>query len=141
MKCHHSTLKGTRCKNNCFSGGDTCWLHAQDCSICLEKLSTRDEVATLKCKHQFHAGCILSWHDQGHSRCPLCRAFVLTPSKVTIISKIEVIENKNLMKFVRDQIFNGELPGDRLIVETDGDFFKIKDEYTGIYIKDRVPVS
>lgn len=70
----------------------------------------------------------------------MCRAFVLSPKKVVFISQEEHRTNKNLLEFAKKAVFNGELPGDRLIVEPDGDFFKIKDEYTGIYIKTRVPI-
>ena len=140
MRCHHSTIKGFRCKNKCFPGGTTCWRHTPDCSICLDNLSRCDEIATLKCAHRFHAGCIITWHDGGNNRCPMCRAFVLSPKKVVFISQEEHRTNKNLLEFAKEAVFNGELPGDRLIVEPDGDFFKIKDEYTGIYIKTRVPI-
>ena len=141
MRCHSLTIKGKKCKNNCFFGGTTCHVHAPECSICLSSLSKHDEVATLKCRHQFHAGCILNWCDQDKCRCPMCRAFVLTPSKIILTGAAEYANNVNLLSFVRCLIFSGELPGDKFIVEQDGEHhLKLKDEFTGIYIKDRVAI-
>jgi|TARA_Y100000991_G_scaffold211734_1_gene194732 hypothetical protein len=38
------------------------------CSICLEK----DNLITLKCKHNFHEKCIGKWMENNYN-CPLCR--------------------------------------------------------------------
>jgi len=42
------------------------------CPICLEELS--NEVATTKCNHRFHTGCLLTWRCDPSHRCPCCRA-------------------------------------------------------------------
>ncbi|KAL1566199.1 RING-type E3 ubiquitin transferase [Salvia divinorum] len=44
-----------------------------DCCICLERLR-RGVVATLRCRHEFHGGCIGRWLRRGQNFCPLCKA-------------------------------------------------------------------
>ncbi|KAL1566196.1 RING-type E3 ubiquitin transferase [Salvia divinorum] len=44
-----------------------------DCCICLERLR-RGVVATLRCRHEFHGGCIERWLRRGQNFCPLCKA-------------------------------------------------------------------
>jgi len=36
----------------------------EDCSICLEKFTLEDKVATLQCSHVFHVACMHSWLEQ-----------------------------------------------------------------------------
>ncbi len=43
----------------------------EDCSICLESLST--SVCETSCKHQYHKECIETW-SKSSSTCPLCRS-------------------------------------------------------------------
>ncbi|KAL1555783.1 RING-type E3 ubiquitin transferase [Salvia divinorum] len=43
------------------------------CCICLDDLY-RGSVATLNCRHEFHADCIRRWLVCGENFCPLCKA-------------------------------------------------------------------
>lgn len=42
------------------------------CVICLEQLSSGNEVTRMPCAHVFHADCIVQWLKNSHV-CPLCR--------------------------------------------------------------------
>ncbi|CAH8385242.1 unnamed protein product [Eruca vesicaria subsp. sativa] len=51
------------------------------CSICLVDYEAEDEVTHLpRCNHLFHVHCIEPWLLRGSLTCPLCRAFVFTPT-------------------------------------------------------------
>jgi hypothetical protein len=71
-RCKSSTRDKKRCKRPCLDGIDSCWAHASDCPICLEKVGVGDDTSKLGCGHVYHAGCIYKWLDQD-SRCPMCR--------------------------------------------------------------------
>lgn len=43
-----------------------------ECCICLDKISFRQHLRTLCCKHKFHKKCIDSWLQRDR-RCPTCR--------------------------------------------------------------------
>lgn len=43
------------------------------CSICLNNISTGQDVTRLACEHTFHSHCIQTWFRRGTS-CPVCRA-------------------------------------------------------------------
>lgn len=62
----------------------------ETCAVCLNQLSTKDEVRELRnCCHVFHRECLDRWLDHDHQdhhhgleihkTCPLCRAPLLTP--------------------------------------------------------------
>ncbi|XWS15137.1 hypothetical protein CRYUN_Cryun35bG0068300 [Craigia yunnanensis] len=44
----------------------------KQCTICLDELLDRDEVASTPCGHVYHGGCIIRWLETSHL-CPLCR--------------------------------------------------------------------
>lgn len=71
-RCRSKTKSGKICKLACMGDQDVCFMHAQDCPICLAKLGHMDETSKLKCGHQFHASCIYRWLDQKNT-CPCCR--------------------------------------------------------------------
>ncbi|XP_011077357.1 E3 ubiquitin-protein ligase MBR2 isoform X1 [Sesamum indicum] len=43
------------------------------CVICLEEYKNMDDVGTLKCRHDFHVGCIRKWLSM-KNLCPICKA-------------------------------------------------------------------
>ena len=54
------------------------------CSICLEEITSKDNIKTLKCKHVFHKNCIRKWYTTKDAdrydgdcykvgECPNCR--------------------------------------------------------------------
>lgn len=45
---------------------------SENCSICMEKLSTDICVQLLTCKHIYHLNCIHEWARE-RTDCPLCR--------------------------------------------------------------------
>lgn len=134
MRCLSKTAKGSLCKSGCANALKTCWIHSETCTICLEKLGTKDEVATLKCAHSFHAGCIENWYTSKKYRCPLCRTFVFMPHVVTVWAPIEFIKHTKLNLVVQDMLDSGTLPGDVLLVEHVDEFLTITDEFSGAHV-------
>lgn len=62
-----------KCKNySCDFITKKCHAHSDNCTICLDKLGTSDDTATMLCGHHFHATCIYNWLNNG-TTCPLCR--------------------------------------------------------------------
>ena len=47
----------------------------EDCSICMECMTTTEQVNVLTCRHTFHVACLTPWWRQ-HSTCPLCRSHI-----------------------------------------------------------------
>ena len=43
------------------------------CSVCMMDFKKGDELSVLKCKHEFHKGCIVQWLKNYNYRCPVCR--------------------------------------------------------------------
>ena len=80
MKCPSVTSSGKRCKLKCCSNMKTCYVHATDCSICLEK---NNKSRTLKCGHSFHDSCIDTWLSN-HDTCPCCRVIIKETLKFNI---------------------------------------------------------
>jgi hypothetical protein len=48
-------------------------LHGQSCPICLQDLTSKEEVRTTPCDHAFHTNCLDYWCRQNLS-CPVCRS-------------------------------------------------------------------
>ena len=46
-----------------------------DCPICLDALSTKENTAIEPCGHYFHVDCIIRWFRTDHDECPQCRSF------------------------------------------------------------------
>ncbi|OQR85532.1 hypothetical protein ACHHYP_11722 [Achlya hypogyna] len=44
----------------------------QDCAVCKDMFTLKEEVRRLPCAHDFHPDCILPWLAQ-HNSCPVCR--------------------------------------------------------------------
>jgi len=118
-RCSALTRTGSQCKQGCANHLDTCWVHSDTCSVCLEKLGTKDEVARVSCGHHFHAGCIDKWWHTGKCRCPLCRAKIFEPSEIVLVVPDQFYDHPNLCSFIQGQLNSGKLTGDRLIVEHD----------------------
>lgn len=70
MNCSSITLNGTKCKKKAVESGK-CAMHIpKTCSICLEDVSRGEK--KLRCKHVFHAHCIIKWFETS-IECPTCR--------------------------------------------------------------------
>ena len=80
MRCPFVTSSGKRCKLACCSNMKTCYVHATDCSICLEK---NNKSRTVKCGHSFHDSCIDRWLSD-HDTCPCCRTVLKDTLKFNI---------------------------------------------------------
>ena len=135
-RCSALTSKGSQCKQGRANCLNTCWIHSDSCSVCLEKLGTKDEVAVVKCGHKFHAGCIDKWRQMDKCRCPMCRKMIFTPDEVTIRVPRKFYDNQNLRTFVQYHMYHDTLVGERLLVEynSDDETLVIIDEYTMDYI-------
>lgn len=80
-RCTGLTAKNCRCKRPALFGTTKCWTHAETCPVCLDKVGVGDDTSTLRCGHEFHAGCIYKWLERD-TRCPMCRED--TREKVTL---------------------------------------------------------
>ncbi|PIN10533.1 hypothetical protein CDL12_16876 [Handroanthus impetiginosus] len=49
------------------------------CVICLEEYKNMDDVGSLKCRHDFHVGCIKQWLSM-KNLCPICKASAMDDS-------------------------------------------------------------
>ncbi|KAI1962831.1 hypothetical protein LOZ58_002454 [Ophidiomyces ophidiicola] len=54
-----------------------------ECSICMDSVELKEEVAELPCKHWFHELCISSWLKE-HDTCPHCRRGIMPPQMVPL---------------------------------------------------------
>ena len=48
----------------------------EDCTICMEKIVSGNEIIRLPCVHEFHRKCVLTWLKKFSSECPICRKSV-----------------------------------------------------------------
>ena len=74
--CGKPTKGGTPCKKKCVMGGDSCAMHKDPCSCCLEPIRKVAEVVAGECGHTFHRECLLTWSlTEGKlvKSCPMCR--------------------------------------------------------------------
>lgn len=70
MNCAALTRNGTKCKQKAVENG-MCHAHLSNtCAVCLEETKRTDK--KLKCKHVFHAKCIMKWFET-NIECPQCR--------------------------------------------------------------------
>ena len=83
-RCHGHTINQRRCKRQRTGtvGSQYCRQHRQmyrlerpdDCSVCLEPLSTNDdEIRPTRCGHYFHVRCLHESLQHNQGRCPMCR--------------------------------------------------------------------
>ena len=70
-----------------------------DCPICLETMSNKFNLQTLKCNHTYHKTCINLWLDR-KSICPLCRMSVIDVFKCSGF-KYRFIKYKIKLEFDR----------------------------------------
>ena len=45
----------------------------EECSICLSKMVTTEEIINLDCNHKYHSKCILKYLQEYNYKCPICR--------------------------------------------------------------------
>ena len=70
MNCSSVTASGAKCKKKAVQDGK-CHAHlSHTCAVCLEATKRSDK--HLKCKHVFHARCIMKWFETS-IECPQCR--------------------------------------------------------------------
>jgi hypothetical protein len=136
-RCSALTIKGSQCKQGRANCLDTCWIHSDSCSICLSKLGTIDEVATIKCGHKFHAGCIENWRKIGKFNCPMCREGVFSTDIVTVIIPRKFSTNLILSTYIQDILDSCTLYTDKMKVMCDGNgSLVLSDYYTGSVLGD-----
>ena len=73
-KCKEKTKLGKMCKSSSVKDFDFCFNHSPNCSICFEKLVSKD-TQIIHCGHEFHNDCIDKWLEKENS-CPLCRGLI-----------------------------------------------------------------
>ena len=73
-RCTEKTRFGKRCKSNSVKHFEVCFNHSPNCSICFEKLVSK-ETHIVHCGHKFHHNCIEKWLEKEFS-CPLCRGLI-----------------------------------------------------------------
>tara|TARA_Y100000389_G_C17463982_1_gene523985 strand:- start:468 stop:986 length:519 start_codon:yes stop_codon:yes gene_type:complete len=49
-------------------------IYNNDCSICLQSLSSSNNYTIPDCGHTFHTNCIITWFRTSNSTCPYCRS-------------------------------------------------------------------
>ena len=71
MNCSSVTISGTKCKKKATQDGK-CLAHlSRTCAVCLEEVRRTGD-KKLKCRHVFHAKCIMKWFETS-IECPQCR--------------------------------------------------------------------
>lgn len=127
-KCLVKTKSGKMCRNKKSSGLDTCWVHADVCSICIAPIKKTDEIVG-SCKHRFHEGCIHPWREKS-CRCPMCREVIFKPRVVTVRMDKKLFEHPVICDFFTTKVNKGELLGDIFRVEEYTEDFHVIDEYS-----------
>jgi len=115
-RCKEFTLKGKRCKKFCIDDWDICWNHSPVCSICLDKLVSRN-TQFLPCKHEFHHDCIERWLDE-NSSCPCCRSD--TDHHITLDESLKPSDvTRDFMAQLMYGMMNLPLPPKKVLVKLD----------------------
>lgn len=57
-----------------------------ECTICFEEINNEENFCVLKCKHKFHATCMLKWAKS----CPLCRDVEKGEIKNEVVDDIDI---------------------------------------------------
>ena len=130
-RCDARTQRGTRCRNNCTNMLDKCFIHSDECPICMSRLATGDDCSTLKCGHKFHAGCIYNWFDRDH-RCPVCRGSVRKPTvHVYFDSANSTGTSSSDVQGLIEKLYNrGDLNVTSVIVDSVDGTIRIRDYHT-----------
>lgn len=92
--CEAICKNGAQCSRtnrHTLEGKQLCTCHfklhkmAEDnCSICMETMTSPSSIINLHCKHFFHIACLTKWTTQGNDTCPLCREPMDTKSLMTL---------------------------------------------------------
>jgi DNA-directed RNA polymerase subunit RPC12/RpoP len=64
-----------------------------ECPICMENIKEQEDVLITKCKHKFHASCLLQNTKTNGYKCPNCRSPLLskpTPKNTTTVRETHV---------------------------------------------------
>ena len=64
-----------------------------ECPICMENIKEQEDVLITKCKHKFHASCLLQNTEINGYKCPNCRSPLLskpTPKNTTTVRETHV---------------------------------------------------
>ncbi len=56
------------------------------CPICFGAI-TAPGCAIFRCKHKMHAACFIDFRKAGYERCPMCRRFLIPPTKCRAVLK------------------------------------------------------
>ena len=85
LKCTYTKSCGWKCSRYIKKGDvDYCWQHAPpktlgECSICMDKCTTKTKNTTTKCNHIFHKKCLDEWINRCQYKqipCPMCRTII-----------------------------------------------------------------
>ena len=100
-RCGARRLDGRRCRQNCCNGLVVCHVHAPDCPVCLQSLSSGMITDLKPCGHMFHSSCIDRWFNHSSS-CPCCRQVVKKPRVcVTICESAKVLGDAHIVESLR----------------------------------------
>jgi DNA-directed RNA polymerase subunit RPC12/RpoP len=64
-----------------------------ECPICMENIKEEEDILITKCKHKFHASCLLQNTKTNGYKCPNCRGPLLsksTPTNTTTVRETRV---------------------------------------------------
>ncbi len=127
-KCLVKTKFGKSCQNKKSSGLETCWVHSDVCSICIEPIKKAEEHVA-SCAHRFHRHCIRTWRDKS-CRCPMCREVVFRPNVVRVRMASELFEHPGICDFFQKRINNSEFLADLYKVEEGDEDFHVRDVHS-----------
>ena len=132
-RCDATTKLDLRCRNQCVKGLTTCYIHSDECSICLVRLGTGSTICKLSCGHIFHERCIQRWiHTDG--RCPNCR-FVCRAPTVTVHNLSNVVVPESRIAELLRRLYNGgQLNTTHVSVITENDTIIVNDYSSGTLI-------
>lgn len=129
-RCNARTKLGKRCRNKCANSLDTCYIHSDDCCVCLDRLGTGTVLGKLHCGHVFHAQCIQHWIDIDR-RCPICR-FICKPPVVTVHDLSDVLLPDNTIYTLLRRIYDtGELNTTSVTIVLENGTIYVNDYLTG----------
>lgn len=132
-RCNARTKLGKRCRNRCTKGLATCYIHSDECCVCLDRLGSGSVICKLHCGHIFHENCVKQWINSD-GRCPICR-FVCRAPVVTVhdLSNVPLPESA-VYTILRRLYDNGELNTTSVSIILENDFILVNEYSTGILI-------
>ena len=132
-RCNARTRLDKRCRNKCTKGLATCYVHSDECCVCLDRLGAGSVICKLVCGHIFHDRCIQRWINSD-GRCPVCR-FICRAPVVTVHDLSDVFLPESLISTILRRLYhNGELNTTSVTVVTENDSILVNDYSSGTLI-------